>query len=71
MLMALTREISATFQACELTHLPRVPIAIGVAGGPSKVGPVLGALRAGIMNTLVTDVRTAEGVLALDDETRR
>ncbi len=26
MLMALTREISAAFQACELTHLPRVPI---------------------------------------------
>jgi len=26
MLMALTREISAAFPACELTHLPRVPI---------------------------------------------
>ena len=26
MLMAITREISAAFQACELTHLPRVPI---------------------------------------------
>jgi dimethylargininase len=26
MLMALTREISAAFQACELTHLPRVSI---------------------------------------------
>jgi dimethylargininase len=26
MLMALTREISAAFEACELTHLPRVPI---------------------------------------------
>jgi len=26
MLMALTREISAGFQACELTYLPRVPI---------------------------------------------
>ncbi|MSO83276.1 MAG: dimethylargininase [Acidobacteria bacterium] len=26
MLMAMTREISAAFQACELTHVPRVPI---------------------------------------------
>lgn len=26
MLMAITREISAAFQGCELTHLPRVPI---------------------------------------------
>lgn len=31
MLMALTREISAAFQACELTHLPRVPIDLGRA----------------------------------------
>lgn len=28
MLMALTREISPAFQACELTHLPRIPIDI-------------------------------------------
>jgi DNA-binding transcriptional regulator LsrR (DeoR family) len=47
-----------------------VPVSIAVAGGPSKVAPVLGALRAGILTTLVTDVATAEGVLALDDETR-
>jgi hypothetical protein len=44
-----------------------VPTTIGVAEGPAKVAPILGALRAGIVNTLVTDVRTAEAVLALDD----
>jgi len=40
-----------------------VPIRIGVAGGPSKVEPILGALRGGLVTTLVTDVRTAEAVL--------
>ena len=56
------RERTIAFDARELR---RVPITIGVAGGPSKVRPILGALRAGAVNTLVTDVRTAEAVLAL------
>ena len=45
--------------------------AIGVGAGESKVRPVLGALRAGAIRTLVTDVATAEAVVALDAETRR
>lgn len=53
--------------AFDARELGRIPVAIGVAGGPSKVRPVLGALRAGVLNTLVTDVRTAEAVLALDE----
>ena len=44
-----------------------VPVAIGVASGESKVRPILGALRAGVVRTLVTDVATAEAVVALDD----
>jgi DNA-binding transcriptional regulator LsrR (DeoR family) len=51
--------------------LGRVPVTVGVAGGPSKIEPILGALRGGFVNTLVTDVATAEGVVALDGETRR
>ena len=50
--------------------LGRVPVAIGVGAGESKVRPVLGALRAGAVRTLVTDVATAEAVVALDAETR-
>ena len=42
---------------------------IGVASGEAKVRPILGALRAGIVRTLVTDVATAEAVVALDDAT--
>jgi deoxyribonucleoside regulator len=56
--------------AFDARALGNVPISIAVAGGPSKVRPLLGALRARIVNTLVTDVRTAESVLILDEETR-
>jgi DNA-binding transcriptional regulator LsrR (DeoR family) len=46
--------------------LHRVPLTVGVAGGPSKVEPILGALRGRFVNTLVTDVATAEAVVDLD-----
>lgn len=46
--------------------LPRVPVAIGVAQGEAKVAPILGALRGGLVNVLVTDVATAEAVVAAD-----
>jgi DNA-binding transcriptional regulator LsrR (DeoR family) len=49
--------------------LGRVPVAIGVGAGESKVRPILGALRAGAIRTLVTDVATAEAVVRLDAET--
>ena len=39
--------------------------------GPTKVRPILGALRGGMLTTLVTDQPTAEAVLALDAERRR
>ncbi len=53
--------------AFDARHLGRVPVAIGVAAGEAKVRPILGALRAGIVRTLVTDVATAEAVVALDE----
>jgi deoxyribonucleoside regulator len=52
--------------AFDATRLDRVPVRIGVAGGAAKVRPILGALRAGALTTLVTDVRTAEAIVALD-----
>jgi len=52
--------------AFDARHLDRVPTAIGVAAGEGKVRPILGALRAGVVRTLVTDVATAEAVVALD-----
>ena len=38
--------------------------------GERRSAPILGALRAGVVGTLVTDVATAEAVVALDDATR-
>jgi DNA-binding transcriptional regulator LsrR (DeoR family) len=55
--------------AFDARDLRRVPVGIGVASGESKVRPILGALRSGIVRTLVTDVMTAEAVVALDDAT--
>ena len=60
------RERAIAFDA---RALGRVPVAIGVAAGESKVRPILGALRAGIVRTLVTDVATAEAVVAVDGAT--
>lgn len=53
--------------AFDARRLGRVPAAIGVAAGAHKVRPILGALRAGVVRTLVTDVATAEAVVALDE----
>ena len=37
-----------------------------MAGSPAKIEAILGALRGGWVNQLVTDSSTAEAVLALD-----
>jgi DNA-binding transcriptional regulator LsrR (DeoR family) len=60
------RERAVAFDA---RALGRVPVAVGVAAGDSKVRPILGALRAGIVRTLITDVATAEAVVDLDAAT--
>jgi DNA-binding transcriptional regulator LsrR (DeoR family) len=49
--------------AFDARALPEVPVTIGVAEGEAKVAPILGALRGGLVNVLVTDVATAEAVL--------
>jgi len=56
--------------ALDARRLGRIPVSIGVAAGEGKVRPILGALRAGVVRTLVTDVATAEAVVVLDDATR-
>jgi DNA-binding transcriptional regulator LsrR (DeoR family) len=52
--------------AFDARRLDRLPVRIGVAGGPTKVRPILGALRSGSLTALVTDVRSAEAVIELD-----
>ena len=43
--------------------LLEIPVRIGVAGGPGKVRPILGALRGRYINHLVTDTLTAAELL--------
>lgn len=52
--------------AFDARRLGDVPVSIGVGAGERKVRPILGALRSGAVRTLVTDVETAEAVVALD-----
>jgi DNA-binding transcriptional regulator LsrR (DeoR family) len=52
--------------AFDARELGRVPTSIGVGSGERKIRPILGALRSGVVRTLVTDVATAEAVVALD-----
>jgi len=45
----------------------QIPVRIGVAGGPGKITPILGALRGGLINVLVTDSITARKVLEMSN----
>ena len=55
--------------AVDAEALARVPTTIAVAAGVSKVIPMLGALRTGLIKVLVTDVATAEAVVEADEGT--
>jgi len=54
----------------DLAQLCRIPTVIALAHGANKVGPMLGALRTGCLDVLITDRWTAESVLIRDDLTR-
>ncbi len=66
------RDVGEDFRARSLTickeDLFRVPVRIGVAGGPGKIQPILGALRGGYINILVTDAMTARQVFQRSSE---
>ena len=46
-----------------LPQMTKVPKRIGIAGGKQKAAPVLGAIRGGYINVLITDVACAERLL--------
>jgi deoxyribonucleoside regulator len=60
------RDRTIAYDARELSS-GRIPVRIGVANGAAKVRPILGALRGGLLTTLVTDQATAAAVLGLAD----
>ncbi len=48
-----------------IMDLRKIPIRLAVAGNPEKAEAILGALRGGYVNLLITDNQTAERVLQL------
>lgn len=51
----------------ELDDLRHAAYAIGVAGGADKAVPLLGALRGGFINVVVSDEKTIQHILELDN----
>jgi deoxyribonucleoside regulator len=58
--------ISQRVVGVEAEVLRQIPLVLGVAGGEVKARAVLGALRSGLINALVTDDAAAQRVLELD-----
>lgn len=46
-----------------LEGIRKIPLRIGISGGPLKIKPIIGVLRGQHVNVLVTDALTAQGVL--------
>ena len=59
-------ELNRRIVGIELEDLHNIERVIGVAGGEAKAAAILGALRGGHVNVLVTDDATASKVLSLD-----
>jgi len=52
-----------------LDDLVNIPLRIGVAGGAAKIDPIIGALRSGLINILVSDTATITEVLERTNHT--
>ena len=62
---ALGEEHDTRLIAISRAELERIPLTIGVAGGPEKVAGIVGAARARLINALVTDEETANSCLQI------
>jgi len=62
---ALGEEHDARLVAVSRDELKQTPLTIGVAGGPEKVAGIVGAARARLINSLVTDEETANSCLQI------
>ena len=62
---AVESEWNKRVMAIDLDDIKRIPLVIGVAGGPSKVEGIYAALVGQLVNVLVTDVQTANKLLEL------
>jgi len=53
----------------EITDLEEIPNSIAISGGQDKTEAILGALKNGFMDVLITDIKTAESILKLTEKT--
>ena len=60
----LKRPFLGRMVAIDLDDFSRIPCTVGVAGGEEKASAILGALRTGKLNILITDERCARTLLA-------
>ncbi len=56
-------DINRRIIGISLEDLQQIPCVVGVAGGERKIDTILGALRGGYVNVLITDEEAAAGVL--------
>ncbi len=57
-------EVGERAMAVSVQQLQRVPRVVAVASGPAKAAAIRAALRSRVIDVLVTDQRTARGILA-------
>jgi DNA-binding transcriptional regulator LsrR (DeoR family) len=61
-------EVSRRTLSIPLEELRRVPCVVAVAGGVNKAAGLLGAVRSGVVQVLITDQLAAERLLALTSQ---
>jgi DNA-binding transcriptional regulator LsrR (DeoR family) len=54
-----------------INELVKIPTTVAISGGLEKTKAILGALRVKCLDVIITDQKTTEAVLKLDDKTRK
>lgn len=63
-------EINEKVVGLNIKDLKNIETVIGIAGGDEKVKSILGSLRGGFINTLITDSITAEKIIDIEQKSR-
>lgn len=60
----LTNDINSNIVGIDVNYLRKIETVIGVAGGVEKVEAIKGAIKGQLINVLITDLKTANAMLA-------
>jgi deoxyribonucleoside regulator len=60
-------DVNKRMVSIPLDKLARVPLRLGIGGGSAKIRVLYAALRAGLVNVLVSDATTCETILEMED----